>query len=244
MRILFIFFLLLFNLSAQAQRFRLTGEIKSLEEGSWVYLSYDVQGQRILDSTQVKAGVFQFSKKLKYPVYAYISESSYELYEGDNRFSFMLEPAKFSIYSDSHIYASEVKNSKLNEEGQELIRRILSFSFSMKRNSVIQEYPEYRRPGEKVILLSKNVEEREKQESILRDSICVEFAKAYPDSYQSAQVLASVMSWNETNSAIYQRAKNVFDRCPRRWKRAPAIREIIERKMPRTVFVMGELSFD
>lgn len=244
MRISFIFFLLIVSFSVQAQRFRLKGEVKSYPEGGWIYLSYFDQGKRFHDSTQVKEGRFQFSNKLKYPVPASLYDSSYKLYDGDNRFSFILEPAKFSIISDDELSTSKVKGSKLNEESQELLRRIISFSFSMQRSKVIQEYPEYRRPGEQIISLSKNAEERQKQESILTDSVCIAFAKAYPKSYESARILANIMSWNQTDSAIYKQSKSVFNRCPKRWKNAPLIKETLARKLPRPRFVMGELSFD
>lgn len=244
MRISLIFFLFLANLSLQAQRFKLSGKVKSFKEGQWIYLSYFVQGKRVLDSTEVKGGRFQFSNKLEFPVQASLFDNDHRFYNGDNRFSFILEPAKFSIYSDDNLNTSKIKNSRLNEESQELLRRIISFSFSMQRSKVIQQYPEYRRPGEQIISLSKNAEERQKQESTLTDSVCIAFAKAYPKSYESARVLANVMSWNQTDSAIYKQAKSVFNRCPNRWKNAPLIKETLAHKLPRPRFVMGELSFD
>jgi len=108
--------LVLFVQAQVAKPFSIKGNITGIPDG-WIQLGYTLpQGERVLDSTQIKGGAFSFSGSISETVMAWLQVKGTEDMAA-NSLQFLLEPAVLSMKLGINDFQhAEIKGSSLQHE--------------------------------------------------------------------------------------------------------------------------------
>ncbi|MFX1708711.1 TlpA disulfide reductase family protein [Chitinophaga sp. CC14] len=190
MRKLLLLLIGVYPLSLQAQdHFELNGKVDGLHNGDKIYLVYQVEDQRITDSTMVTNGRFVFRGKLEYPVYTslFLNQNPYvqRLAAGQQMdyVRLYLEPATFKVESRDSLKNIVIKGSPVNDQ-QAVLRSMLKkndeqFAALTKE---FEALPEAQQKDKKVY---DAFVARENQLLTESYQIHLEFAQKHPASYLS-----------------------------------------------------------
>lgn len=202
-------------------RYTLEGKVTGLKDGDQVYLVYQVEDQRIADSTKVAGGYFDFSGTLAYPVNAalYLHKNPYvqQLAAGENMdfFRLYLEPGHIVVEAPDSLKNIIIKNSPINVEHAVLKSMLKPNDDKFAAlNKAYEALPEVQKKDKKIF---DGMLEQEKQ--LLHESYLIHlaFAKKYPASYLSVISLAHIAA----QPGMAAEAGKAYQRLSARLKRTP-----------------------
>lgn len=188
-----VLLVLLLFLTTQAQnktvdnQFDLKGTIVEKPKGL-VSIWYDNKyGERIIDSSELENGAFEFRGSIDEPTEVYIE---YKPDSGKvnrlNSTSFFLEKgAMHAVLKMGHFAAAEVTGSKTQDENVILNRRLHRIDVMRGSLTKAYSYAEER----KDTALEKELQKKLEQSKIARLNVYFNFINNHPDSYVSASVL-------------------------------------------------------
>ena len=199
MKKLFFYLLLSLPLLSFAQvpaAFNLNGKFGNLN--ARIYLGYQVGSNRVLDSTQIVNGSFQFKGDLIYPSYAiliidYKAVGAAKLDAGDSadKFAFYLDKGTINITSPDSAYKAQITGSPINDQYKQLMA--LSATASAKTNQFLMAEVKATKAGDDNGVASQNSIQA-KLKAIQQDyhAALKAFVIANPTSYLSLMTLNTI----------------------------------------------------
>ena len=198
------------------KNFEITGTITGLKQSNKVFLVYDADGKKVVDSTIVNDGNFKLSGRVNYPVYASIvlGKNPY-LVKGIklDYFKFLLENSPMVMTANDSLKNIVISGSPMNKLHEELRQVLKGNDEQMKMLGV--RYAQLKEKEQKdsldyFIEIEKKIN---KEAAVLNLS----FARKYPNSYISIFSVMRAASISE----LSKESKLVYDMLAPEIKNSP-----------------------
>ena len=180
------------------QGFVITGSVKN-ETDEKVYLDYEENGKKVMDSTLIKNGVFVFKGKVKEPVYSVIRTNRGKTYLG-----MFLENTPITITIDTATKITSATGSKEDS----IYRKWESkwYVVTKKAGAIYKKIDEAHKGLEKDAKLDPQIQKGFDDEFSLldaeTDSTVFPIVRQYPNSHASAYIiLCRYVEWNSPEIA-------------------------------------------
>jgi len=236
--ILILLLLPVFGLAQEQEtgkKFSLNGKISNLPDTSkveWVYLQYRVNGENVIDSTQLIDGKYKFTGSLFEPVLARLRVKFAEMGTGKrpvlngrrDMAAIFLEPGKQTVSSSDSFSNIRVKKSKAHQEYAALIRQ--TKPYDDKLPPLYASYSDFRKEKN-----TAGMEQIEKQldqiDEEKKEKVYAQYIKSHPSSPIAVYILQQYAGWDMNPDKV----DPLFELLPKQtkeWPSAVSLKESIE----------------
>lgn len=225
--ILFVFAVAHTSVYGQTE-FTITGYGPKMKNGDSLFLAYKENGKFILKSTTAKNKRFTFNGSITIPTKAYICRNVNPEYADfiTESVDIFLEPGKISIKSKDTLTGAVVGGTKLNNT----LQLFENQRYDLKQRRKAIKDPDFFTESEKKDTAMVNYSKREIEKMFYEDADNkLAFAKKYPDSYVSLDLLYSM---SRINTYIFkvEEAYNTLSDDLKQTEQGTTIKERINKK--------------
>lgn len=181
---------------AQSGNFNIKGKLKALEIPSKAYMAYMLSGKPMMDSVEIKDGMFQFNGTLDNPVPAEIAfdhngKGVKHLGKKPDVLTIYLEKGNIEINGTDSIKTAVISGSKLNADYKKYYHEALEAP-EKAVNAIPAAFKAATEAQKKDADFMKSLQTRHDQALADKKALQLAFVKKNPDSYFSLEALRSI----------------------------------------------------
>jgi peroxiredoxin len=238
---------LISRVSAQSSKFVLTGDVAKIQEPiTWVYLAYNVNGQRINDSLPVKQGTYSFSGNIAEATQAQLHVKYKEdpngtvkkpvNYKRDYAIVF-LQPGAISVSSADSFANVTVTGSKADEEYRKLEEQ--ARPFNAKLDELYNQYAAARKDKDETAM-QKFEKQIDSTDADANEKIYATYVKQHPASPLALYALKSSAGYDIDPVKV----EPLFKTLPASTRNSPGGKELLEKIIIAKKTGVGQMAMD